>query len=399
MKLRFYFFFLMFPAMSAVGSCALDIYFEKSSEYYQKKLDNLNNKLSYKENNLTLLPSLSIGSGQYSSNDNNFKGLTSSSLSLSLSNELYAGNRYGKTKKKLEVIDKINKISLNEKRNAFYLNLLLALSDYKYLNDQRVILYKRLAYQEILTSKSELDYKLGRISKLDLSLNKLKLEQINLEINKIDNQIKKNEIEIQSDYKIPAQLIMNINGHDLLLCKTTSNSDLLNERYQAEHERNKIDYELAQTALYPSIHFSLSMSPPGQGHINDFRIKKAEYNASVNISASLSSLFMNSITKERSYIDFLNTGLKKDDELKSLIKRKNEILNEIENISNELHFLSEDIKVKKASVDYFHGRYIQKEGTIQSFYSQLEQYTSAEVYLKKKERELEYYKIYFSFID
>lgn len=67
---------------------------------------------------------------------------------------------------------------------------------------------------------------------------------------------------------------MNINGHDLLLCKTTSNSELLNERYQAEHERNKIDYELAQTALYPSIHFSLSMSPLARDILMILALKK-----------------------------------------------------------------------------------------------------------------------------
>lgn len=393
--------FFLIPKAIAVEAvyCKLDDYFERSDSYKQKKIYDINSKIENEENDLSLLPSLSISTGQYSSNDKGFKGVTSNSLSLSLSSELYSGNRYGKMKEKLQSIDEMNEISLEEKRNAFYLDMMLALYDYKYLHDQLDVLRERLTIQEKLVSKSAFDYKAGRISKLDSLVNINQLQQIEQAIKKLELDIKKDEVKFQLDFNVSSRYIMSISPSDFLSCKKMTAQQLLHKKHVAEYEKEKAIYELNKSSLSPSVYFSLSMSPSKNGQISDFNFSKADYIVSVNASVSLSSLFSKSILDERNYTSYLSEKINKDSELKILKKKVFDVRNEIENIESELHFMSEDILLKKENLEFFHERYLKKEGTIQEYYSQLEQYITAEIYLKKKERELEYYKTYYAFIN
>ena len=70
----------------------------------------------------------------------------------------------------------------------------------------------------------------------------------------------------------------------------------------------------------------------------------------------------------------------------------------ISGIIREITFLKDDIAVKKRKLDYIQLMYNQKKESIITFYEQLEQFQFSELNLKRKERELEYYKVYLDYV-
>lgn len=81
-------------------SCALEQYFLRTESYKSSLLDNEEKKLELDKKELSLLPNVYIGVGQQSNNDRSFKSVRESSLSVGISQTIYEGGSYRKTKKK-----------------------------------------------------------------------------------------------------------------------------------------------------------------------------------------------------------------------------------------------------------------------------------------------------------
>lgn len=382
-----------------LDSCSIDSYFRSTNEYKQYRLEEKANQLRDKENDLSLLPSIYLGTGQYTSNHSSFQGITDSSLHLSVYSNIYSGNTYGKTKERLKIEREINKISVHEKRNVFMINLFKALLELKYLKDQLIVYNKLMPYQDNISQKAQIDYANGNISEMDLSISNLKKDKFKNVMIKLGHDITLKKEQINIDFNIPKNVIDNIDLHDFLSCKSTTSVNLLKKKYIEKYKEIKMDNEISKASTMPSVSLSLSMNPPGNGSIKDVNLRNADYTISVDVNIPLSSVFLSGIIDQKSYIDSSISYLKRDDELKSIKKIKLELLNKISTTNEELIYLSKDAEIKKRRFDYIFSRYQRKEDTIQSLYSQLEQYISSEIDLKKMENEFEYYKAYLSFVD
>ncbi|HDQ7021263.1 TolC family protein [Escherichia coli] len=382
-----------------LDSCSIDSYFRSTNEYKQYRLEEKANQLRDKENDLSLLPSIYLGTGQYTSNHSSFQEITDSSLHLSVYSNIYSGNTYGKTKERLKIEREISKISVHEKRNVFMINLFKALLELKYLKDQLIVYDKLMPYQDNISQKAEIDYANGNISEMDLSISNLKKEKFKNVMIKLGHDIKLKKEQINIDFNIPEDVIDNIELHDFLSCKSATSVSLLKKKYIEKDKEIKMDNEISKASTMPSVSLSLSMNPPGNGSIRDVNLRNADYTISVDVNIPLSSVFLSGIIDQKSYIDSSISYLKRDDELKSIKKIKLDLLNKISTTNEELIYLSKDAEIKKRRFDYIFSRYQRKEDTIQSLYSQFEQYISSEIDLKKMENEFEYYKVYLSFVD
>ena len=382
-----------------LDSCSIDSYFRSTNEYKQYRLEEKANQLRDKENDLSLLPSIYLGTGQYTSNHSSFQEITDSSLHLSVYSNIYSGNTYGKTKERLKIEREISKISVHEKRNVFMINLFKALLELKHLKDQLIVYDKLMPYQDNISQKAEIDYANGNISEMDLSISNLKKEKFKNVMIKLGHDIKLKKEQIYIDFNIPEDVIDNIELHDFLSCKSATSVSLLKKKYIEKDKEIKMDNEISKASTMPSVSLSLSMNPPGNGSIRDVNLRNADYTISVDVNIPLSSVFLSGIIDQKSYIDSSISYLKRDDELKSIKKIKLDLLNKISTTNEELIYLSKDAEIKKRRFDYIFSRYQRKEDTIQSLYSQFEQYISSEIDLKKMENEFEYYKVYLSFVD
>lgn len=382
-----------------LDSCSIDSYFRSTNEYKQYRLEEKANQLRDKENDLSLLPSIYLGTGQYTSNHSSFQEITDSSLHLSVYSNIYSGNTYGKTKERLKIEREISKISVHEKRNVFMINLFKALLELKHLKDQLIVYDKLMPYQDNISQKAEIDYANGNISEMDLSISNLKKEKFKNVMIKLGHDIKLKKEQIYIDFNIPEDVIDNIELHDFLSCKSATSVSLLKKKYIEKDKEIKMDNEISKASTMPSVSLSLSMNPPGNGSIRDVNLRNADYTISVDVNIPLSSVFLSGIIDQKSYIDSSISYLKRDDELKSIKKIKLDLLNKISTTNDELIYLSKDAEIKKRRFDYIFSRYQRKEDTIQSLYSQFEQYISSEIDLKKMENEFEYYKVYLSFVD
>lgn len=382
-----------------LDSCSIDSYFRSTNEYKQYRLEEKANQLRDKENDLSLLPSIYLGTGQYTSNHSSFQEITDSSLHLSVYSNIYSGNTYGKTKERLKIEREISKISVHEKRNVFMINLFKALLELKHLKDQLIVYDKLMPYQDNISQKAEIDYANGNISEMDLSISNLKKEKFKNVMIKLGHDIKLKKEQIYIDFNIPEDVIDNIELHDFLSCKSATSVSLLKKKYIEKDKEIKMDNEISKASTMPSVSLSLSMNPPGNGSIRDVNLRNADYTISVDVNIPLSSVFLSGIIDQKSYIDSSISYLKRDDELKSIKKIKLDLLNKISTTNDELIYLSKEAEIKKRRFDYIFSRYQRKEDTIQSLYSQFEQYISSEIDLKKMENEFEYYKVYLSFVD
>lgn len=392
-------FFSMHCQGKILDSCSIDSYFRSTNEYKQYRLEDKANQLRDKENELSLLPSIYLGTGQYTSNHSSFQEITDSSLHLSVYSNIYSGNTYGKTKERLKIEREISKISVHEKRNVFMINLFKALLELKHLKDQLIVYDKLMPYQDNISQKAEIDYANGNISEMDLSISNLKKEKFKNVMIKLGHDIKLKKEQIYIDFNIPEDVIDNIELHDFLSCKSATSVSLLKKKYIEKDKEIKMDNEISKASTMPSVSLSLSMNPPGNGSIRDVNLRNADYTISVDVNIPLSSVFLSGIIDQKSYIDSSISYLKRDDELKSIKKIKLDLLNKISTTNDELIYLSKEAEIKKRRFDYIFSRYQRKEDTIQSLYSQFEQYISSEIDLKKMENEFEYYKVYLSFVD
>lgn len=395
-------FSIFFTSKNSLGDtldkCILDSYFNNFYLYKKNKIEQKKNELEKQENFLSLLPSISINSSQHSTNDNGFNWISKSSFGISLSQNIYSGGNYLKNKEKIMLIDKLNEANMMQDKINYLLDIVRAISDYNYYLDQVNIYSKRIGFQKKLISKHIALYNGGKISKLDLDIGHMKLKELETSMLKLKNDISFFEKIMINQYGINKQEINKIKLDDIKSCKITNIHDLLLDKYMLEKKISRLDYKIYQSSLQPSFDISISLEPTNDGYIRSINTKKADYNISVGVSYPLSNLFSRSLYDKKNEIEMKSIDINNENNIIMYNNDKINIQKEIITLSYDIDFLKKDIDLKKKNLEYIYSRYLDNKETITYYYEQLESYELSELNIKKKERELDYYQIYSSFL-
>lgn len=390
-------FFILFP-IRVLANCNLDYYFSLSDMAKEYEIKKNANDIDLLENSLTLLPNVTIGVGQQKNDEYSFKSIEQSSLSIGISQSIYSGGVYNKTKKKLAKLKEIDSLNISLDRNRFFLSLLKDVSEYNYLLDQLKIFNEQLEKQKDMMSKSDIMLRTGKVSHLEFSINEIKVREAEEKISKVNDDMVILQQRILSKYKIPESQIKRINVSNIMDCKNDSERSIIHSRYEVESEIADIDSDIDKASLKPSVSMSLMATPWPSGTIQNINKGKFDYNVSVGINIPVTNLLLSPLKDRKKTLLISSLKIKRDSDIINNEQLIRELKIMISGIIREITFLKDDIAVKKRKLDYIQLMYNQKKESIITFYEQLEQFQFSELNLKRKERELEYYKVYLDYV-
>ncbi|HCQ9025315.1 TPA: TolC family protein [Escherichia coli] len=380
-------------------SCALEQYFLRTESYKSSLRDNEEKKLELDKKELSLLPNVYIGVGQQSNNDRSFKSVRESSLSVGISQTIYEGGSYRKTKKKINTDIKYNNLLIHDKRNSYLIDLYRAVIDYKYKLDLRELYTSQLEKQDVQLEAAKASLDAGDIAMIEYNAANLRRDEIRNNLSRIENEIRQSELDIFANFNVPENYIKNVSNNTILSCKTESAGNILTKSRELLHQSEAANYELEMTSVQPNVSFSVYVSPPDTGTWKDLSLKKSDFGASVNVVIPVSNFFsMNSIEKSHAIaVSRINDSY--DEKDKIYFREKEKTISKIKELENSIALSRKAVELKSKEVDYILSRFKEKKETIMSYYRQLDEYESAKINLKKEEREVEFNKVYISILD
>ena len=379
--------------------CDLENYFRKTETYKSGMLDNEEKLVELERERLTLLPNISVAIGQQSTNDSSFKGISDSSVSLSLSQSVYNGGRYSKFKNKIKKDIEYNGLMIHDKRNRYLIDLYRSVIEYKYKFDLHQLYSSQLKLQEKQLEATKARLASGDIAKIEYDIVGLRKEELQNEVDIIKNEIEQTELDISTRFNIPVTMIKEITGKKILSCKGKGSGQILNESRELLKQNENANYQLNMTSMQPSVSMSLHMRPPSGGTLNELTTKKTEFAAGISVSVPLSAYFSANNYKKDYSISVSRIDDTYDEKQKLYIREKDNIINKIKNLESNIDLTKEKIELKRKEVEYILSRFRDKKDTIISYYRQLDEFVLEKIKLKKDEREREYFKAYIAILD
>ncbi|EEZ5662149.1 TolC family protein [Escherichia coli] len=379
--------------------CDLENYFRKTETYKSGMLDNEEKLVELERERLTLLPNISVTIGQQSTNDSSFKGISDSSVSLSLSQSVYNGGRYSKFKNKIKKDIEYNGLMIHDKRNRYLIDLYRSVIEYKYKIDLHQLYSSQLKLQEKQLEATKARLASGDIAKIEYDIVGLRKEELQNEVDIIKNEIEQTELDISIRFNIPVTMIKEITGKKILSCKGKGSGQILNESRELLKQNENANYQLNMTSMQPSVSMSLHMRPPSGGTLNELTTKKTEFAAGISVSVPLSAYFSANNYKKDYSISVSRIDDSYDEKQKLYIREKDNIINKIKNLESNIDLTKEKIELKRKEVEYILSRFRDKKDTIISYYRQLDEFELEKIKLKKDEREREYFKAYIAILD
>ncbi|HEI3649877.1 TPA: TolC family protein [Escherichia coli] len=379
--------------------CDLENYFRKTETYKSGMLDNEEKLVELERERLTLLPNISVAIGQQSTNDSSFKGISDSSVSLSLSQSVYNGGRYSKFKNKIKKDIEYNGLMIHDKRNRYLIDLYRSVIEYKYKFDLHQLYSSQLKLQEKQLEATKARLASGDIAKIEYDIVGLRKEELQNEVDIIKNEIEQTELDISTRFNIPVTMIKEITGKKILSCKGKGSGQILNESRELLKQNENANYQLNMTSMQPSVSMSLHMRPPSGGTLNELTTKKTEFAAGISVSVPLSAYFSANNYKKDYSISVSRIDDTYDEKQKLYIREKDNIINKIKNLESNIDLTKEKIELKRKEVEYILSRFRDKKDTIISYYRQLDEFELEKIKLKKDEREREYFKAYIAILD
>ena len=379
--------------------CDLENYFRKTETYKSGMLDNEEKLVELERERLTLLPNISVAIGQQSTNDSSFKGISDSSVSLSLSQSVYNGGRYSKFKNKIKKDIEYNGLMIHDKRNRYLIDLYRSVIEYKYKFDLHQLYSSQLKLQEKQLEATKARLASGDIAKIEYDIVGLRKEELQNEVDIIKNEIEQTELDISTRFNIPVTMIKEITGKKILSCKGKGSGQILNESRELLKQNENANYQLNMTSMQPSVSMYLHMRPPSGGTLNELTTKKTEFAAGISVSVPLSAYFSANNYKKDYSISVSRIDDTYDEKQKLYIREKDNIINKIKNLESNIDLTKEKIELKRKEVEYILSRFRDKKDTIISYYRQLDEFELEKIKLKKDEREREYFKAYIAILD
>jgi hypothetical protein len=396
-------FLLLFSICNSYASdkipCELDSFFRKTDAYSLILLENKAKLLELERERISLLPDINVSISQQSTNNNSFKDVMNSSLSLGFSQSVYSGNSYSKYKSKIAKDIEYNNLMTDDKRNRYLVDLYRFVIEYNYQNDLFNLYTSQLEKQKTQLEVSKLMLQSGDIAKIEYDIISLRKEELQNNVNSIKNDVRQIELDIHSQFSIPVGYITKITSEQIQSCKKIGISQILDESKLLLHQSEYENFRLKLASLQPNVGLSLHMRPPVSGTLRDISTKKTEFVAGINVTVPISSFFnVNNIKKEHaiSISRIKNTYSEKQ---KLHQREKENVISKINILKSRIDLTRKTVELKGKEVDYIFSRFREKKETIMSYYRQLDEYEHEKINLKKDEREYEFYKTYISILD
>lgn len=121
----------------ANNSCLIEPYFKKTESYENIILDKKQLILDKDINDISLLPNIYIGTGQQSNNSRSFRSVDESGLHVGISQSIYEGNQYNKSKERINLELSGKNLLIQDKKIDYIIKLLRDVADYRYKIDLR----------------------------------------------------------------------------------------------------------------------------------------------------------------------------------------------------------------------------------------------------------------------
>lgn len=389
----------LYNSSAVAHVCPLDLYFSKTIDYKTYQIKSSQIEMERQDNNFSFLPELSFSGGQSAYNKSGFKSPEYSSAGIYISMPIFSGGRYFLNKKKLSVSDDLQEIALEKSRINYILSIYeriirrkevsSLLKEYQHKQKESNIERKRLQYI----------FDQGSISEFELSLKKDIVEEHQKNIKTLKNELQYLEWELQERYNLPQKMFELIDSTIIRTCKKNDFSFLIKKENAAEFEESNINFNLEKTSDYPSLSLSFGLTPKNGGTIRDISIDHGSYAASVNLNIPLSGLLKLAAKKEKYLLSVDSVKLSIDKKNIELENTKQEVLNKLNNATDELSYLKKQFSINKNKVNYLKERLKNNNNyNILQYYNEINTLNDIERSLIKKENEIELYKMHMFFI-
>ena len=379
--------------------CFLEKYFENTEPYKSSLLDDKEKKLELDRKELSLLPDIYVGAGQYSSNDRSFKSIKESSLNVGFSQSIYEGGSFNKNRNKINLDLEYNDLMVNDKRNNYLINLYRDIIEYKYKLDLRELYNSQLKNQRVQLEAAKANLMSGNIAEIEFDAASLRSDELINKINQINNEIQQSVLDIYTNYNVPSHDLENINNDIVLSCKKESAEYILKKSRELLYRRERVNHELEMTAIQPHANLSVYISPPETGAWKDLTLKKSDFGASVNVTIPISGFFsINSI--ERSYaiaVSRINNTY--DEKNNFYLREKEKTKIKLNQLKEDLNLSKKIVELRGREMEYIFSRFKDKKENIISYYRQVDEYELAKINMKREEREIEFNEVYLHILD
>ncbi|WP_198583526.1 TolC family protein, partial [Escherichia coli] len=181
---------IFFYNSSAVAyNCPLDLYFSRNFEYINHQIKSSQIEIDRRDNNYSLLPELTLSTGQSAYNKSGFKSPEYSNAGIYLSMPIFSGGRYFINNKKLSLSDKLQEITIEKNRINYILSVYEKIIRRKEISSLLKEYQQKLKEANIENKRLQYIFEQGGVSKFELNLKQNMVENHQKNIKLLKNEL------------------------------------------------------------------------------------------------------------------------------------------------------------------------------------------------------------------
>ena len=376
----------------------MDDYFNKTNIFSSYILEQEHNKIEESNNVASLLPSMSIGLGQYINNNKRLSTFGDSDIYFSLSQDIFSAYKYKNNKDKLAIQNNLQNLELQRKRYEYLLGFYYSRINYTYQLEQIQLTKKQIQKLETDYNISKELFKMGKAPYLDTEIKGNNLDKMRNTLNEVELERQYSLMKIKSDYSVPEELLHKVTIEDIKACKRSSIIELVKNIYKKKNESVDIDNKISESSLLPSLYFSVGLTPKNGGTLSDISLREMDYNASISVNVPLSDFFSSFNSKKTNAINSMKNNIDNLNDFRELELLRFDINNKLHIIKNKIPILKNNLYIKNKELNYISERVKNKKESVLTYYSLQDDIYEIELNIKRNENELMYYELYLDFL-
>ncbi|HCB8879713.1 TPA: TolC family protein, partial [Escherichia coli] len=314
----------------------MDDYFNKTNIFSSYILEQEHNKIEESNNVASLLPSMSIGLGQYINNNKRLSTFGDSDIYFSLSQDIFSAYKYKNNKDKLAIQNNLQNLELQRKRYEYLLGFYYSSINYTYQLEQIQLTKKQIQKLETDYNISKELFKMGKAPYLDTEIKGNNLDKMRNTLNEVELERQYSLMKIKSDYSVPEELLHKVTIEDIKACKRSSIIELVKNIYKKKNESVDIDNKISESSLLPSLYFSVGLTPKNGGTLSDISLREMDYNASISVNVPLSDFFSSFNSKKTNAINSMKNNIDNLNDFRELELLRFDINNKLHIIKNKI---------------------------------------------------------------